>query len=476
PTPARGPTGLAPTSITPTVAEPTGGQPGKKSRASDVPIRARVSVGSLPTLPHSLAVQLDEYRVADPDLHLDVVVPQLKRAPVLNRQLRQVADSSVRSFHRTVRREAGRGSGRYHAMSVGWQLLARSDTTTGIQLWVAQQHGLQVRIDRMTVWYDHRSDKILRLKDLFVPAAWPAAQHAILGALRPHSDRPADVEAALAARGRPDGNGPTFGFTVNGSLVVTMAGNPRSPPGQPASVRLAPGPLQSGLSQAGRSASSTVRTHQARHAGAGRVDCSIRKCVALTFDDGPGPYTAELVSILGQRNVPATFFLVGDRVQLAPDLVVTLAEAGLEIANHSSHHDDLTTLGAHQMERDLAAASRAITAVTGHRPTLLRPPYGSRNPTVDTVSTKLRMAEILWDVDTLDWLHPDPVHVRHAAVKPARRGSIILMHDIHRTTVAAVPQIITDLERRGYTLVTVTQLLHGTPQPGRVYRRRGESR
>ena len=205
------------------------------------------------------------------------------------------------------------------------------------------------------------------------------------------------------------------------------------------------------------------------------MDCRIRKCVALTFDDGPGPYTAEMVSILRQRNVPATFFLVGDRVRQAPDLVATLADAGLEIGNHSSHHDELTFWARHELERDLAATSRAIAAVTGHRPTLLRPPYGSRNPTVDTVSTKLRMAEILWDVDTLDWRYPDPARIRHAAVNPARRGSIILMHDVHRTTVAAVPHIITDLQRRGFTLVTITQLLQGTAIPGRVYRHQSES-
>lgn len=440
-----------------------------------MPLQARAVITVLPTLPHGLVDQLAEYRVVDPDVHLDVVVPQLKQAPALNRRLQQVADSSVHAFRRTVRREAGRGPGRYHAMTVGWQLLARSDTTTGIQLWVAQQHGLQVRIQPVTVWYDHSSRKVLSLRDLFAPAAWPAAQRAVVGALRQHSDRPAAVKAALAAPGHPEGKGPTFGFSAGGSLVVTPAAHSRSPHGMPASVRLASGPLQSRLSQAGRSASGAARRHQSGDARPGRVDCSIRKCVALTFDDGPGPYTAELVSILEQQNVTATFFLVGDRVRQAPDLVATLDEAGLEIGNHSSHHDELTFLGAVEMEHDLASASRAIAAVTGHRPTLLRPPYGSRNSTVDAVSTKLRMAEILWDVDTLDWRHPDPAHIRHAAVNRARRGSLILMHDVHRTSVAAVPHIITDLQRRGFTLVTVSQLLHDTPAPGRVYRHQSDS-
>lgn len=81
------------------------------------------------------------------------------------------------------------------------------------------------------------------------------------------------------------------------------------------------------------------------------------------------------------------------------------------------------------------------------------------------------MAEVLWDVDTLDWRNADPVQVRQAAVGPASGGSIILLHDIHRTTVAAVPHMIDDLHRRGFTFVTVSELLDH-PRPGQVYRRR----
>lgn len=434
-----------------------------------MPIKARAVVASLPTLPHVRAGQLNEYRVVELDHHVDVVVPQFRQAPVLNRRLRQAADTSVQSFRRTVRQETGRDPGRYHALAVGWQLLARSDSTTGVQLWVGEQHGLEVKLERVTVWYDHATRGMLSLRDLFAPSAWPAAQRALVSALRQHSDRPAKVKAVLPTRDPPEGEGPTFGFAIDGSLVVTLAAHSLSAHRQPASVRLAPGPLQSRLSRAGRLASAAARDHQLGDTGGGRVNCSIGKCVALTFDDGPGPYTAELVSILQQRNVPATFFLVGDRVHRAPDLVATLADAGLEVGNHSSHHDELTFLGPREIEHDLAATSRAISAITGRQPVLLRPPYGSRNPTVDTVSKKLGMAEILWNVDTLDWRYPDPDRIRHAAVNPSRRGSIILMHDIHRTTVAAVPRIIADLQRRGFTLVTVTQLLKDPPRPGKVY-------
>lgn len=434
------------------------------------PLHAAVVNGALPTLPHRLVGQQREYRVVDADVHLDVAVPQLKDMAVLNRRLRRVADASIRSFHQTLRHEASRGPGRYHAMTVGWQLLAQSEKTIGIQLWTAQQHGLTVTIDRAAVWFDLPTATVLSLPDLFAPSAWPPVQRAIAEALS-HRYRPAAVRAALNAGGHPKGKSPTFGFASDGGLVVTFAASALSKRAQPVSVRLPRMPLAARLSNAGRSASSAARDQQRTYATRKPVDCAKRKCVALTFDDGPGPFTAELIAMLRQQGAAATFFLVGDRARQAPDLLALINAAGMEVGNHSSHHDELTFLDADDMRRDLQAASQAITSVTGQRPTLLRPPYGSRNPTVDTVAKNLRMAEILWDVDTLDWRYPDPVRVRHAAVTPARRGSIILLHDIHRTTVTAVPHIVEDLRRRGFTLVTVSQLLQESPSPGQVYRR-----
>lgn len=431
----------------------------------------------LPTLPHGLLRQQTGYRLVDADVHLDVAVPQLSDAPVLNRRLRTVADTAVGSFRRTLRREAGRGPGRYHAMTAGWQLLAESKETVGLQLWVAQQHGLTVTIDGVTVWYDAATATVLTLPDLFAPAAWPAARRVITTTLSERRYRAAAVRAALTAPNRSEVKAPAFGFTSDGDLLVTFAPHALSMNAGPVSVRLPRAPLEARLSRAGRSASAAARRPGFEKEVRGeQVDCGKRKCVALTFDDGPGPYTAELVAMLGQQRVPATFFLVGDRVRQAPDLVAVLDAAGMEIGNHSSHHDELTLLSAGEMRRDLAATSQAITSVTGHRPTLLRPPYGSRNATVDQVSKKLGLAEILWDVDTLDWRHPDPDYVRQAAVAPARRGSIILLHDIHRTTVTAVPDIVRNLHRRGYTLVTVSQLLGERLTPGQVYRRRAVAR
>lgn len=435
-----------------------------------MPVRARVAVTALPSLPHRLLRLRSPFRVVGGGGDLDVAVPQLKGAPVLNQRLRGIGEKSVDSFRRTVRLEAGLGAGRYHGMSVGWQLLSHSTRATGIQLWVAQQHGLRITIDRETVWYDTATNSLLTLPDVFTPQGWPAVERAIIRTATQHTQNPRAVRAALAVRRHPPGKGVTFGFSAAGDLVVTFGVRALPGAAEPVSVWLAGDPLAPRLTATGRSARAAARTQPPHRPTPKPPNCAKRRCVALTFDDGPGPFTAELVAELQQRKVPATFFVNGNRVQESPDLLAVVHEAGLEIGNHSTYHDELPFLPARRMKRDLKTTSHAIAGVTGRRPTLFRPPYGSRNPTVDTVAKQLGMAEILWDVDTQDWRYPNPTRVISAATGSARPGSIILLHDVFRTSVAAVPGIIDDLQRRGYTLVTVSQLLGKSAVPGQVYR------
>ena len=133
-------------------------------------------------------------------------------------------------------------------------------------------------------------------------------------------------------------------------------------------------------------------------------------------------------------------------------------------------HHSLTSLSALQLRRDLRKTNRVITAVTGRRPRLLRPPYGARNRRVDRVAKNLGMPEILWNVDTLDWRYPDSKRLTHTVLASPRRGSIVLMHDaVNRSTITAMPAIIDQLQHRDFRLVTVSRLL-GTTRPGQVYR------
>ncbi|MGP4098580.1 polysaccharide deacetylase family protein [Nonomuraea sp. KM90] len=200
-------------------------------------------------------------------------------------------------------------------------------------------------------------------------------------------------------------------------------------------------------------------------ASAKPVDCRRAKCVALTFDDGPGRYTDALLRHLSAYRARATFFVVGQNVAANPSVVRRAYAAGHEIGSHTWSHPDLTKLSVAGIRAQFARTDQAIKAATGVRPKLVRPPYGALNATVRLQTTR---PMVLWSVDTLDWRHRDSAKVARKAIKSVRPGSVILFHDIHPTTVAAMPKVLKSLSRRGYKFVTVSRLFGGRP-PRIVY-------
>jgi len=199
------------------------------------------------------------------------------------------------------------------------------------------------------------------------------------------------------------------------------------------------------------------------------VNCAKAKCIALTFDDGPGPYTTKLLGYLSERKAPATFFMLGQQVEIYPKVAKQVAAAGNQIGVHTWSHRQLTRLTTKQIDSELSSTVQIINKEAGVTPTVMRPPYGSTNSTVSARAKAAGLAIVLWNVDTLDWKTRSTEKTVAAALADTRRGSIILVHDIHKTTVAAVPGIIDGLRAKGYTFVTVDQLL-GKTTPGKVYR------
>ncbi len=199
-------------------------------------------------------------------------------------------------------------------------------------------------------------------------------------------------------------------------------------------------------------------------------DCAVLACVALTFDDGPGDYTAPLLDELAARGVRATFFVLGSQVEKYPDVVARMAADGHAIGNHSWLHPRLTNLSAEEAGWQIDATTAAVQQITGTAPTLVRPPYGASNDTVLAVLAARGDAAVMWSVDTEDWRNRD-VGVTTQRALAAVPGAIILMHDIHLSTVQAVPGIVDQLQAVGFTLVTVPELL-GPTTPGAVYRSR----
>ncbi|MGN9784208.1 polysaccharide deacetylase family protein [Nonomuraea sp. ZG12] len=201
-----------------------------------------------------------------------------------------------------------------------------------------------------------------------------------------------------------------------------------------------------------------------------RLDCDRTGCVALTFDDGPGRHTGRLLDVLRAREVKATFFVVGEMVAAGrgAERVRQMVADGHELGNHSWSHRQLTTLPKHRIRRQLQRTDQVVRALTGVRMRLMRPPYGSTDRRVAALTRRRGQAQILWNVDTFDWRDRVPAVVARRGAK-AEPGSIVLMHDIHRTTVKAIPDLLDRLTRKGYAFATVSELYGRWPKPGKKY-------
>lgn len=188
-------------------------------------------------------------------------------------------------------------------------------------------------------------------------------------------------------------------------------------------------------------------------------DCDVLKCIALTFDDGPGAYNDSLVNSLTRANATATFFDVGSRVRGNLAATGRKAAAGMEIGIHGWDHIDYTAMGYGYISYDLDAAAQAVEDATGTWPTLFRPPYGFYSNDVINAAGDLGMATVLWTDNTWDYEYTNATTLRWDTVDMASRNAVLLMHDDIAATNSALPGIISDLQAEGYTLVTITQML-----------------
>ncbi|GII75602.1 deacetylase [Sphaerisporangium rufum] len=197
---------------------------------------------------------------------------------------------------------------------------------------------------------------------------------------------------------------------------------------------------------------------------AGRAPyCARVKCIALTFDDGPGRYTARSLDILRAHRAKATFFLVGRQVEKYPALARRMVREGHVVGDHTATHPRLTALSDTQIRAQLRDAQDVITRATGRTPDLMRPPYGDTDARVASVAAEFGLSQILWNGSSRDWELRDTRAITRKVTGLARRDGVILMHDVWPETVAAMPAILRNLKKRGYHLVPVTALLRDRP-------------
>lgn len=177
--------------------------------------------------------------------------------------------------------------------------------------------------------------------------------------------------------------------------------------------------------------------------------------MALTFDDGPGERTGELLDALSRYGAHATFFLQGVNIPGKEDTVKKILETGCEIGNHSYNHPQLTKLSDAQIAEQIQKTNELIKGACGQEATLVRPPYGAIN---DAVKKNTGLPLILWNIDTQDWKGGDAASVVNNVLTTADDGDIVLMHDVHTNSVDAALQLLPRLVDEGYQLVTVSEM------------------
>lgn len=187
-----------------------------------------------------------------------------------------------------------------------------------------------------------------------------------------------------------------------------------------------------------------------------------KKKIAITFDDGPHPvYTLKLLDGLAQRNVKATFFIIGESAERYPEVIKRIHDEGHLLGNHTYSHVQLTCISSTRAIEEIHKTNDILSSITGENVRYIRPPFGLYNKTLAASSD---LVPILWTVDPRDWSVLNTNSVVSHVVKKVKENDVILLHDIFDTSVDAALQIIDSLLEQGYTFVTVDELMESNPK------------
>ncbi|MDF9714964.1 polysaccharide deacetylase family protein [Nocardioides sp. ChNu-153] len=443
--------------------------------------------------------------VVDEAAQVAVAWPDLGLAPV-DTVLAERVRAGVAAY-RTAHPAPAAGTPSTSELNGTWSLVGSAPDVAGVLLDTSVHADGTTTDTWATTWYDARDAAVVPNSALLAdPARFAdAVTEALAGQ---DAVDPVSLTTVLAA------GVPVLAFTENGELFVGFDGHqlaggrtgritvvlpveatdellsplgerardalvePTLPPAPDGAVP-APGGEASGGTA---SAEATGTTEPTEPTGTGEpaepaVDCAVERCVALTFDDGPGPGSADLLAALEAVDAPATFFVVGQQVATYPDATAAIAAAGHEIGVHTWDHKNLTRLGGRHVEREIDRTATAIEDATGTAPVLFRPPYGATDPGVLARAGAAGLAQVLWSVDPDDaapvelGAAADAAELTRRVLDRSRPGDVVLLHEQRPATLAALPGIVAGLRERGLVPVTVSTLL-GTPEPGVTYTQR----
>lgn len=241
-------------------------------------------------------------------------------------------------------------------------------------------------------------------------------------------------------------------------------------------VSMAGAALGTGLMQ---SAAQAVEIRRATPVGAGapKPDPSNQKVtwlnsgpgfgnrVSLTFDDGPTPgITDRVLKDLRERDIRATFFVIGKKVTAHPEFLQQAVAEGHEIANHTYTHPKLSSLSSGRVERELHQCQEAVAKAIGYEPVWFRPPYGAFRRNQGSMAVQEGLGVLMWSVDPRDWANPGVKTIAQRVLKSTQPGSVILLHDLKRQTADALPYILDGLMARNYEFTNISGFL-GRPYP-----------
>jgi peptidoglycan/xylan/chitin deacetylase (PgdA/CDA1 family) len=391
--------------------------------------------------------------------YVHISYPELTDAPRLDAALRAEAERTLRAFRKEAKTAAR------PELNVDWQLAAASSQVVGVRLRTGEYLDTGWINSTRTLWYDRRTGRATGSTGLI------AGQEALRELTQKVKDR-------LTEGSTEDGGLDSMAFNQDGDLVVEFDDCQVGPCSRGRLAVAVPArEAESLLSPTGRSAQEAAR--EASRAGeisraavpgatptptspdavsneAGSVDCAKAKCVALTFNDSPGPGTPKLLDELKAAGARATFFTVGTNAAARPDLLRRMSAEGHLVANHSWDHRDLSTLATSRIADSLGRTQDAVTAAIGETPTLACAPYGAVTKDVQDVARQLGLALVSGEAA-----------VGKDLLKKARPGAIVRMSE----TDSGIPDALKKLRGNGFVLVTVPEL-YGTAsmEAGRLYR------